>query len=1666
MKEYIKIITYTLFIAGALFAQQLNGQSMGKYTNSTPIGVPASGNTNSGSLNFITPCTSFEVSNGNVWVQLDLGEDYELGNQTSGIDFTVTANIDLTVRTISGTEPTVNFEVILSNDKPEGVIYLNLNQYIDAANTSTGLSYDDNSVTSVLATINSVTELNGNIDIINRVRIGLYNEVDYKLKVDSNTISNLNYIISETDKVVHFSWDDSCQAPNYEFQLLRLYNKDAQYVSDEHEIKTSIDWSKALTFETESSATEIDITVGEGQGYYIWRVRPIGTYFENGIGNSKNWGLWNSTDYTTGSYVIDEAIETSSNEIFFFTDLDDQTNYQYSRVFTEGNKISEQVTYATTLNQVKQTQRYFPSKDYKIVSQTVLDNSGRPTLTTLPVPVDGEKINKYKNSFVTTNAELYRAKHFDQESNYKQPAVIDATGAFSYYSGANADKRIPSAEGYPYTRVIFSNDGTDRVVEQSGVGKTHMIGDQSSGQGRTVRTLYDTPTAEELIALFGDEAPNHQDVAKVITIDPNNTSSVAFITKEGQTIATGLTFSDDEDVLDKVNSNAIVAEKTDQITNNIKIEGGFKSSKRLTILQDSTSMNIDYVIGKPVLEGLCHNLEIDLDYELIIDVFDVATGTVVKNFSEPSIAQYLNNPGDKSIHIDFGEITLPEGSYYVQKTLKPSNSVTAELVSSEDNIRRLIEPYFNWLVSALKEVDCEEEMQYLYNDLFYYGQKVYNQQLAANDGVLEFDCTDCSGISTVFKKKDPLDAEAPDEFLDYYVGREDQYGINILYFDEQGDIQSIDYATVSNLGNIKPIEVQFTTPCCSFNVPVVFTPPFRKPSPEALEAYKNDATADSQLNNSINYYNPTSNIINPNPRFLTIEGDNLQYTQDSQGNVIFQNKNAYPIDFEGYAISMLYECQSSANPDYDIEDAKATFYSHMRGWHEPGLFNQMIYHMATDSYGQNGCKNRFDGSGERSTPDIGSINNPAPEDGYHICDIDESPVYLEGAQYSMEELAKCWEPIVIEMVNKICVEAYEADFDQSTNISSNVDDQDVNNEDIHDDHFDDNIKNFIVRWISKRKLRRKVRKKNIGTSPDIKDEVEKFSNNMVNAFLNCTGYVFADIVDTNNPTNNFTEFTADFDGDVSNGEYNKERLVDGSIGSDWAYFTLDPTTQGQEYIQPPGEGEPEETGIIKEVFPNLQDPVYAFKYYHYIAGTFPDLEGETCFRDPNICIDPQTGEEVPCAGGTVEEPVLCNFCGLGYISCPYTRESWSCDQRYTFYEMIKNYQETSEPEGVPVTCGNYYEATAYVHNPDFGKEYDSVAGNSSDFELRYTNIDLPLDTFIDLPYLSESLITTYVSNKSFSDLQSEGGVVELTDINGDTQTNGVSIIENDAYHMQQDGIQKCEQRRNEFRQQIIKAFEERCYVIGECKIDPNDNIIPEADIELMVEQMVEQCKAQTAITTYSCVDEPCRLITKSPYEFGGSPEASNDFNTSYIDYGVSGPIVSGRSNRETQTLKEIDPLTGDVVDSGESAIVTNISATGTLEKYEYTSSPSIWDMRRSLTYAEYSRWIQAMEWDIQLDVPSKCDAQGNYNADLTYDSNGIPVEPVYVQNEQGLWLEQNFEMCDMPYISRDNPTGPGDTFVERDAYIKNNTTPVTPENSSLSEEVESPKTGIHITVQP
>src|SRR5690606_10829836 len=136
---------------------------------------------------------------------------------------------------------------------------------------------------------------------------------------------------------------------------------------------------------------------------------------------------------------------------------------------------------------------------------------------------------EYKNDFVKNGTDLYSAAHFDTDTKYNFHDPITHGDIINYYDN-EPDKTIPSFEGYPFTRTLYYGDGMGRVRESSGIGAPLRMTNSSTTPSHTTKYYYSGVSNQELIRIFGDEAPAASSVIKMLTVDPNQTTSVTYQT--------------------------------------------------------------------------------------------------------------------------------------------------------------------------------------------------------------------------------------------------------------------------------------------------------------------------------------------------------------------------------------------------------------------------------------------------------------------------------------------------------------------------------------------------------------------------------------------------------------------------------------------------------------------------------------------------------------------------------------------------------------------------------------------------------------------------------------------------------------------------------------------------------------------------------------------------------------------------------------------------------------------------------------------------------------------------------------------------------------------------------------------------------------------------------
>lgn len=563
-------------------------------------------------------CSEYKVKRIRLRVHLMAGdEDYRFGKMeyTYTVQGTVTGYKNNPPPTVVGTP--YNFTVTVSGMKPEQVwrsvwIDLPTNDVYDYFEIS-GLTHTSLSPSSVNSYVGMATDAVDALKAVLAVEVSLEEEVRWRVHDNMGALLDVVELqplgrdpISEEmgvllDNPVNFQWQHTTECvadefPSYEIQILRLFNRsttmnaqdlntDAASTNEFNVIET-VDWSRALSMETGNPEQSLELTVAEGRGYYLWRVRPIGDYYPGGSGTDRNWGAWTSHfddgeqlqleedgggGITVSRLVGGVATEVTDveelNSVFFYGGLDydhlaqeyAEKNWIYSRTFTEGEegaRISERMTYATPLLRTRQVQAHIQSASYSALNETVYDFAGRSAVTTLTAPVKneipglpGHPTDEWAGFFYRPDFVDYGPDQFDADLNYDAPEPLVGDVA-TYYSDNNgssgfSEPNVPSAEGYPFIRTLYYPDASSRVKEMGGAGLHHKIGGPNPAGSpapadHTAKTLYGAASETVLVALFGDEAPDPATVRALYTVDPNKVTSVQYTSKEGQALASFL----------------------------------------------------------------------------------------------------------------------------------------------------------------------------------------------------------------------------------------------------------------------------------------------------------------------------------------------------------------------------------------------------------------------------------------------------------------------------------------------------------------------------------------------------------------------------------------------------------------------------------------------------------------------------------------------------------------------------------------------------------------------------------------------------------------------------------------------------------------------------------------------------------------------------------------------------------------------------------------------------------------------------------------------------------------------------------------------------------------------------------------------------------------------
>ncbi len=1186
-----------------------------------------------------------KVLNARAQILLDIDDLFQLGGDAMVLDeFTV----DLTFTTLNGGLP-VNVEshsITINSEEARGLINIDLTNPVSNADIETIKVDVDNVVTTINPSVTAPEDAQIENYIEQRRMLTLNYYCDYGVDVRTDggslTLASGPDVVSFgsgplSSRIQTFQWTSPYNFPNYELQLLKLENIDPANLTEEA-IKAIVDWDEALKIETTRGDKSVTITVAEGTGFYIWRVRPIGSYFEGGFSDARNWGRWSDDLTWEGLETTDQTIDLNLASpypfFFFLQDPDDQKNWMYNRVILEEKKTGEGMVYANNLLQPIQSQAYSSTTGKSLISQTVMDYLGRPSLSTLPVPVSNGGLDGYEDQFfLNSSGGLYTAADYDDDSNIDNPDQAEqTTSEFSYYSSNNPEQTIPDAEGYPYMRSIYLPDGSGRVVESSSAGSVHAI-----GSGRTSKILYATPSEDELIAIFGDEAPQAENILKTVTIDPNGTASIAYSTIEGVTIATAMssTVPTNLEEIDNPGDNGELSMTVlNETTVNTYADQKIISSKVIA-LGESTDITIDYFTD--CNSGFGNGCDAgDCEFTLQFIITNIANGYTIVSDVFTDLSQYVCTapiPGTEfnwsatsiPAGVDFSNgniVTLPVGNWKIQKIVSAGIDIeqVTDVSESQQYLGPLVDLVADWMAGATSE-EALDDFNLMLDEL------ITNLEAAHASATGTFDSP---GYQSAFDTPYFLSLETEYDFPEDYIFNPD-YTIEFGLVDP-GD---------PGLGT-DPSQLVFSAACCE-NLGVAIPAPEKYPLCETIDDKIQNGTltvADVEFSELFRQLYEEI-IVEPlitageDPGLIpTYEAD---WVSASAGFGITSSPMALPF-----------------TTDMDV----------------------MAYHMLTDQY--------FTGNAVLSGSTWEYESSPGVMSPVYDTPVGGIPTYatedLYGPYYVCDDLYECW---------YASVKAYY-ELKRNNGASFNIYD-DTNEDQVEDgdaapgddtagDQYDDpdsadgdpSILDQLVSFIISIKMKNLSDDlEGVGTGSSGASKMA-LQFNIPSTFMECAGYKFAAIIDA--PS---TELTPTFTG---LGEVN-----DPILKQDLATYIPTVPVYATEF-EDFGDTDPLNDAMVpvtpaQLMYSNCKSPVWMFKYYEYNPALQVPTSSTTNPNDylnstPNF--DEPTYPEISSVPSLELSQCYHDFSGLTVPFCNANycddggHHNWNSSQRYSFYKLVEN----------------------------------------------------------------------------------------------------------------------------------------------------------------------------------------------------------------------------------------------------------------------------------------------------------------------------------------------------------------------------------------------------------
>ncbi|MCH2223889.1 MAG: RHS repeat-associated core domain-containing protein [Crocinitomicaceae bacterium] len=543
-------------------------------------------------------------------------------------------------------------------------------------------------------------------------------EIERYYSFDGGSVTGASYTFAGTNNsYIQFDWDVKIGAEYYELEFVHIHD----YTFDPAVFQPMT----ALSYDFYLNSTRVAIKDNSykipaifDHGYVLFRVRPIGVQGSNF--DKRYDGAWNATENGIVAYFrIDQRIPVG-------IEYDVNMNWAHQIGYAEDGKRFEGISFMDGLGRGRQSVSHNTATEQAIVSNVYYDELGRPAISDLPTPVNGNELKHYYkfNRPESDLNESYQAMYFDDGNVVNDPNCEVTSAGFSqnygagkYYSPNNSDldgenANIPDAEKFPFSRVTYLDDYTNRVKRIGAFGNDLKI-----GSGKETKMIYVSPNQTELNKLFGSEVGHYSHYQKMITIDANGQAYAQYTDMAGRVVASFMIGPSPSNI-EAIQDNIIAPSTVDLLLNgNFQTTNAAPPSTTLTHYEyfaedDTYTFNYGFTPAQYELTCLPANICFDCVYDLSISITDDCGVEVFESTVSVNGTTFDELCNGASTHAMNEQISLLAGRYAIEKTLTINQAAIDEYwCTFIDNSTCLtpLSEHFNALYTNEDFDNCNED---------------------------------------------------------------------------------------------------------------------------------------------------------------------------------------------------------------------------------------------------------------------------------------------------------------------------------------------------------------------------------------------------------------------------------------------------------------------------------------------------------------------------------------------------------------------------------------------------------------------------------------------------------------------------------------------------------------------------------------------------------------------------------------------------------------------------------------------------------------------------------------------------------------------------------------------------------------------------------------------